>query len=330
MMNDFGNRIFFCYAWEDLAEVQHISVEIEHELSAKVNFFRDETSPFDIEKNIFPLIDRAEVVLVFVSEASKNSETIKKCVKYSLNLNKRILPVEIGKLSLFSSLPAEFKFRTKPIVYRDENQKSKFFAQLKAAFGMCIENGDSFGALIHITTDTEAIVYRYGKVLCHAKIGEDNVIRLNKGVHKLDFASEVDSSVKYSTSYEVISNEGEQFIDVPLSIKLKEIKEAEERAVREAEQRKKYEAEQFQKNLELEQKRKELAVQKEQQEVARRQQELERQQQMQVTPSTTSSDGEKKSVGCWTIGVVVLLTIMVPYSLIFTIPFLIWKSNKRN
>lgn len=311
MKYDLRKKLYLCFAWEDLTEVNSIVADFRHELTADIDVFQCEENDDNLEDKVFPKIEEAEVVVVFISEASKNSQFVKDCVTHAVQLNKRMLPIELSK-SFFSTLPAEFKFRTKPVSYKSEEQRAKLFSQLKASFGISVETGDSYGTLVHVTTDMDAVVSRYGEVLCNAKVNSDNTIRLTKGTHKLDFVASEYPEVTYSLSYEVKNNEGEQFVDVPLSKRLQEIIEALEKEDREKEARKQFELEQFQKNLALEQKQKELELQRQQALLAEQQ----------------KNEEKKNDIGCWTIGIVVVLGISMPISLFFTIPYLIYKRNK--
>lgn len=309
MVYDFTKKVLLCFAWENLSEINSIAADLKHELSANIEVFKCEENEDNLENLAFPKIEEAEVVLVFISDASKNSQFVKDCVTHAAHLNKRMLPIDISK-SFFSSLPAEFKFRTKPVSYKSEEQRAMLFSQLKAILGISVETGDSYGTLVHITTDMDAEVSRYGEVLCKLYVGKDNTIRLTKGTHKLDFVSSEVPDVTYSLPYEVKTNDGEQFIDVPLSVQLKAIVYAKERQAREEEARKKFELEQFQRNLELEQQQKEL--------------EIKRQQALWVEVP----EEKKKGVSCWVMGVIVILGISMPITLVFTIPYLIYKSKK--
>lgn len=303
MIYDLTKKMFLCFAWEDLSEINSIVADFKHELSAEISILQCEENAENLEELAFPRIDEAEVMVVFISEASKNSQFVKDCITHAVQLNKRMLPVEISK-SFFSSLPAEFKFRTKPVSYKAEDQRAKLFAQLKATLGISVETGDSYGTLVHITTDMDAVVSRYGQKLCKALVNSDNTIRLTKGDHKLDFIADENPDVTYSLTYVVKSNDGEQFIDLPLRKRLAEIIEKREKEEREAEARKQFEIEQYQKNLELEQKQKEIEIQ--------RQQTLLRQQQQASSKPAKSESG----IGCFgggliATGVIIFILIIL-------------------
>ena len=256
---DLTKKLFLCFSWENTKEVKEIAADLRHELSADVYVPLNNESA-DLENEVFPKIEEAEIMIVFISDSSKDSQYVKDCVTYASNLNKRILPVEISKTFFGGSLPQELKFRIKPLSYKSEEQKAKLFSTLKASFGSSVEPGDSYGMLIHIVTDMDASVERYGTVLCKAKVNEDNAIRLTKGTHKLDFIPDEDPSSRYSMTYEVKSNDGEQFIDIPLRTHLKEMEEAAARHEREAEAKRQLEEERLQKQIEFQRRQQENAL----------------------------------------------------------------------
>ena len=271
-MIDVSSKLFLCYAWEDIARLQNIQKEIEDELDAKITSGISPKDCTELNDSTSKKIEDALVFIVFISESSKRSDSVKSCVTYAQNLNKNILPIEIEKQSLFSSTPEEFKFRAKPYSFVDQNSKAMLFAQMKATLGFNVENGDGFGALVHVVTDRNARVSRYGEELGIANAGEDHKIRLKKGTHLLQFVDLEDSSLTYDVTYEVDSNDNEQFLNVPLGQLFKEKQLREEKAQREAEMKRKFDEENFQKNLQLEQKKRELELKEKEAEYERKKQ----------------------------------------------------------
>ena len=162
-MKDISNKLFLCYAWEDIARLQNIQKELEDELSSKISSVIDVSNCTYFDDFRSKKIVDAEVFVVFISESAKKSDYVKACVTYALNLNKNILPIEIEKQSIFSSNPEEFRFRSKPYSFIEKNSKAMLFAQLKASLGFNVESGDGFGALIHVVTDRDANISRYGE-----------------------------------------------------------------------------------------------------------------------------------------------------------------------
>lgn len=322
-MIDVSSKLYLCYAWEDIARVQNVLKELEDELQAKLSSDLDSKYNSDFDDLASKKIEDAEIFVVFISESSKKSDFVKTCVVRAKNLNKNILPIEIDKSNLFSSAPEEFKFRSKPYSFLDKDSKAMLFAQLKASLGFNVESGDGFGALIHIVTDRDAHVFRYGEDLGLATAGVDFKIRLKKGTHLLDFIDEEDSSLKYSLSYIVESNDNEQFLNVPLCKLLREKQQKEEKALREEEMKRKFDEENYQKNLELEQKKRESEAQRqiqENQQIAQRRYE----------ESQRKVQNEKKSgPGCITLWLIIVLGIAFPLTLFFSLPYLYFAYKKK-
>ena len=71
-------------------------------------------------------------------------------------------------------------------------------------------------SIYHIENDIDCHVLKFGKELCIAIAGEDSVINLCKGRHKLTFVSTENKDDNYTIVYEVSENGIEDFIDVEL------------------------------------------------------------------------------------------------------------------
>ena len=72
-------------------------------------------------------------------------------------------------------------------------------------------------SIYHIENDIDCKVLKFGKELCVATAGEDTVVELSKGRHKLTFVSLENHSDSYSIIFEVNENGIEDFIEVSLS-----------------------------------------------------------------------------------------------------------------
>ena len=88
---------------------------------------------------------------------------------------------------------------------------------------------DDIGAIIHLETDLDCQILKFGKLFCTTQIGEDKIIRLRKGKHKLEFVSIENPTDCYSTIFSVEDNEMEDILSIELkSIRDKRVKEEEE------------------------------------------------------------------------------------------------------
>lgn len=268
-MQDISSKLFIIYAWEDTARVNTILKECEYEINAKLTADIDSGHSPILEEKTTKAIEDANVVMVFISDAAKKSDYVKAAVTYSLNVNKNIIPVNIDKRSMFSSMPEEFKFRAKPYNINDDESKNMLIAQLKATLGINIENGDEFGTLIHIVTDRNAKIMRYGEDLGTAIAGKDCKIRLANGYHRLEFIDTEDNTIRCTVHYNVEDNVKEQYLEVPIMLRYEQKLRADEKAKREEEIKRQFEEQNYKKNLELEQRNRELELKQREREAER-------------------------------------------------------------
>lgn len=84
------------------------------------------------------------------------------------------------------------------------------------------------GALIHLETDVDCRIYRFGKEVTVALKGEDTVIRLTRGKHKLEFVSLQNEADRLSMLYPVPENDFEDLLTIEL-LAVQQKREAEER-----------------------------------------------------------------------------------------------------
>lgn len=342
-MQDISSKIFIIYAWEDTARVNSILKECEYEINAKLTADIDTGHSPILEDKTTKAIEDAKVVMVFISDAAKKSDYVKAAVTYSLNVNKNILPVNIDKRSMFGSMPEEFKFRAKPYNINDDESKNMLIAQLKATLGINIENGDEFGTLIHIVTDRNAKIMRYGEDLGTAEAGKDCKIRLANGYHRLEFIDTEDPTIRCIVHYNVEDNVKEQYLEVPIMQRYEQKLRADEKAKREEEIKRQFEEQNYKKNLEIEQRNRELELKQREREAERihqrqlqaaeeerkrkqREAEEEERQRQEEEMQRQKEEGKKKSKpsGCLII-ILIFLGIAFPVSLIFSIPYLIYK-----
>lgn len=277
-MRDVSNKLFLCYAWEDMARVQQLVLETEHEIDAKITSGPLKSDITEVNDEVSDRIADSDIFVVFISDAAKKSEFVRECVLRASQLNKNILPVEIDRQGIFGTkTPAEFKFRSKTYDVTDPQTKAAYFAQLKASLGFSVEDGDAFGSLIHIVTDRDARIIRYGKEIGYAQPNVDGRIRLAKGSHQLRIEDAQDPTLYIIQTIDVLDNESEDFIEIPMNRLLQEKQERQEQERYEAETRKKIEREQFEQNerlklqrqMEEEERQRELQAQREREEAQR-------------------------------------------------------------
>ncbi len=317
-MQDVSDKLFLCYAWEDAADVKDFIKELEYELNARVSpaMECDNTFNEDKEKRISETI----FLVLFISEAARNSDYVAQCVRYAQNINRNILPVIIEKKKIFSSSSDKFNLRTKPYSITDNNSKEKLFCQFKALLGQTIEAGDEYGTIVHIVIEERnAKIKRYGEDLGTTTTGTDCKIRLAKGKHLLDFIDTEDPEIRCSIEYEVNGKDKEQFLKVNLIDLYNEKKKEMDKLKQEEELNKKIENEAYQKRLEIEQRRIEIEHQ---------QQLAEMEENIRKKQETRTSDNNGKPSGCLIIAIIIL-GICVPVTLFVSLPYLYFKYKKE-
>lgn len=303
-MTDVSNRIFFCYAWEDLARIRQIIAETEHNLEAKISSDLGNDTTSDLNDSVNDRIAEADTFIVFISESSKKSDYVRQCVVRASNLNKNIVPIEIDKQGIFSSKsPQEFKFRSKTYNFNQPDSKAALFAQLKAAFGLSVEDGDSFGALIHIVTDRPVKILRYGKEIGAARPNEDGRVRLAKGVHQLRIEDAQDPALFINKNIEITDNDSEQFLELSMEQLLKQKQEQEEHARFQEETRRRIDRERIERQARIEE---EARIERE------KLAELQRQKAAQPSSTQKKPKPEKnKKSGCGCFLIVILFAVFI-------------------
>lgn len=214
-MENVSDKIFLCYAWEDMAAVKRAVSELEEDLDARISSDTEFTeNKFEANEDVLRKVEDSKLFLVFLSNVSKNVDYVKQCVVHAQNVNKGIIPVEIGKCG---ALPEEFRFRITPYNYSSQEDRGKLEGQIRATLGFNVVNGDGYGSLIHIQTDMKAHVMRNGEnLLKDLAPGKEGQIRLKKGTHQLQFVAADNFKVQHVEKYEVKTNDGEQFLSVSL------------------------------------------------------------------------------------------------------------------
>lgn len=326
-MQDISNKLFLCYAWEDAAEVKEFVKELEYELNAKVSTAMQDGNDNTYNEEKERKIEETAFLVLFISDAARNSDYVAECVRYAQNINRNILPIVIEKKKLFTSAGDKFNLRSKPYSITDEKSKEKLFGQFKALLGQTVEAGDEYGTLVHIVIEERnAKVRRYGEELGTAYAGKDCKIRLAKGKHLLEFIDIETPEVRCSVEYEVNGKDKEQFLKVNLIDLYKENERERQRQQKEEELNKKIEDEAYQKRLELYQKQMEIEHQQQLAQIEE-QKRLEEQRRREEERQTTYEDREKPS-GCL-ITVIVVLGIAMPGTLLISLPYLYFKYYKK-
>ena len=217
--------IFISYSRLDIEKAQVIKKELEEK--SKVTCWMDLDgieSASQFEDVIINAIDKSKAVIFFLSEHSMSSEFAKKEVRYANETNKKLIPVRID-----DSNPKKwflFNFSGVDVIdYSDVYQRKKLFRDLQSWFSPKETDPnkvpvlEQYGAEIHIETDMDCHVQRFHKDMIVAKADEENVIRLGKGKHKLQFIAVDNPKVKDSCEYKVDDVSESDYIEVFLQEK---------------------------------------------------------------------------------------------------------------
>ena len=202
----------------------------------------DELKDGKFDKRIMDAIDSAPIFIIILSDGCldrcvNENDWVRQEILHALESNKHIIPVVCDKT--FSDFPANIpeeirkglgqhqftqidtdtllrasvnelvEYRIDPVLKKDDNNIAK---------------SNDLGAEIHILTDADCNVMRFGKQIGAAKVNEENIIRLLKGNHLLDFVSVEYSDIKQTLKYSVPDNDYSDFIEVKLQDYIKDKK----------------------------------------------------------------------------------------------------------
>lgn len=208
----------------------------------------DELKDGKFDKRIMDAIDSAPIFIIILSDGCldrciNENDWVRQEILHALASNKHIIPVVCDKT--FKDFPTNIpevirkglgqhqfsqidtdtllrasvnelvEFRISPIINRTMGS-SKFTKSSPN-----IDSIEDLGAEIHIITDADCNILRFRKQIGTAKMDEDNIIRLVKGNHLLDFVSVEYSDIKCTQKYKVPDNidysDYSDFIEVELN-----------------------------------------------------------------------------------------------------------------
>lgn len=223
----------------------------------------DELKDGKFDQRILDAIDDAPIFMLILSNGCldrcvNDDDWVRQEILHADRSGKHIVPVEVDKS--FRQMPDMVPDDVKNVVGQHQFSQVDSETLLQASMDelvhyrirpyITVAVPESDGAEIHIETDADCTILRFQKALGIARVGEDAVVRLKKGKHKLEFVSLKVDSVRQSNVVEVPDNDYSDFIEVRLKEKLesldraaREQREAEERRIREAEERKRREEE---------------------------------------------------------------------------------------
>lgn len=248
--------IFISYSRKDLDKVRPIVNELES-LGVKVWFdLTGVESGEQFVNKIAKAIDNSDSMIYMYSENSVEGEWTQKEVMYAKDQGKVVRPVLIDGI-----MPQKGWFKLLHgnidcIDITNEHQRKKLMDNIQMLYGThkveeikeaSVEPTEAAvkEAEIFVETDMDCHVQRFHRNLIVARVGEENVIYLPKGRHKLQFVAVEDESINKDMLYEVKDVTMSDFIEVELLEIVKNRQEKErlekeekERKAREEEERK--------------------------------------------------------------------------------------------
>ena len=192
----------------------------------------DELKDGRFDKRIMDAIDAAPVFMFILSDHALDrcvdeNDWVRKEIEYAMATERHIIPINPDKS--FSDFPD----------YVPKNLKDGLglhqFSQLLLddLFNQTMDKlvterlepvlgkrnryqMSTSGATIHLNTDANCEVYRYGKHECNVVTGEDKIVYLKKGKHKFEFVSIDNEKAKYSMVFTVEDIDMEDLIEITL------------------------------------------------------------------------------------------------------------------
>ena len=254
----------------------------------------DELKDGRFDKRIMDAIDAAPVFMFILSDHALDrcvdeNDWVRKEIEYAMATERHIIPINPDKS--FSDFPE----------YVPKNLKDGLgvhqFSQLLLddLFNQTMDKlvaerlepvvgkrnryqMSTTGATIHLNTDANCEVYRYGKHECNVVTGEDKIVYLKKGKHKFEFVSIDDEKAKYSMVFTVEDIDMEDLIEITLlpTIQEREVAERLRKEQEEQERLRKEQEEQERLRKEQEEQERIRKEQEEQERIRKEQEEQER------------------------------------------------------
>lgn len=205
----------------------------------------DELKDGRFDKRIMDAIDAAPVFMFILSEHALDrcvdeNDWVRKEIEYAMATERHIIPINPDKS--FSDFPdcvpknlkdglGVHQFSQLLLDDLFNQTMDKLVAErLEPVLGKRNRyQMSTTGATIHLSTDANCEVYRYGKHECNVVTGEDKIMCLKKGKHKFEFVSIDNEKIKYSIVFSVDDIDMEDLIEITLlpSIQKREQEERE-------------------------------------------------------------------------------------------------------
>ena len=234
----------------------------------------DELKDGVFDKRIMDAINEAPIFLVILSKGAldrcvNDGDWVREEILYADKTNRHIVPVEVDKTfrDFPENLPQEVKLVLGPHQFSqidtetllqesiDKMVRERILPYVsKGIDSIPIEKDNTQGAEIHIEVDADCNLLRFKKLLKVLHSGEDNVVHLMPGKHKVEFVSEEYPDIKLFQIITIPSIHYSDFIEISLSEQIT-IRKQEEIRIQE-EQKRLEEARRLEEQRRLEEERK--------------------------------------------------------------------------
>ena len=254
--------IFISYRREGgKAFARIIKAELEkRDLTVFLDF--DELKDGVFDRRIMDAIRSSSVFLFILSRGSLDrckykGDWVSEEILYASKENIHIVPVEVDKS--FRTMPSDVPGDIRKILGAHSWAQIDTENLLRASMDQMVKDNiqpyisnenrqNQEGAEIHVMADTDCVLYRFNQQVCSIERGEDVVIRLNPGNHRLRFVSKDFSDIDFVIKkYNVPDLFYSDIIDVELEEQVQAKRKAEEEAKRRAEEERKAEEKKLEK-----------------------------------------------------------------------------------
>ena len=228
----------------------------------------DELKDGVFDKRIMDAINEAPIFLVILSKGAldrcaNDGDWVREEILYADKTNRHIVPVEVDKT--FREFPDDLPVEVKSVLGPHQFSQIDTETLLQESIDKMVrerikpyvlkdtetslsEEEITEGAEIHIEVDADCELYRFKRLVKKLYAGEDNVVHLMPGKHKVDFVSVEFSDIKDSQIISIPSLNYSDFMEISLSEQIdirrkEEIKKQEEQKRIEEEARKRREEE---------------------------------------------------------------------------------------
>ena len=244
-MENICHEVFISYSSMDEKIAQAVCHRLEEDGVTCWMAPRDVIPGLKFEGQIVRAIKECAVMVLVFSPHSNESDHVGNEVAQAFNASKIIIPFLVEETDINDNLDYYLRSKHWLVAYPDYREKTD---ELSETVRRLLQKEQSHqsdpkpavdrpksaamkkaGAEVHVETDVDCSVYRFGTVILEAVKGTDNVVYLQKGKHRLTFISKDDPNRSRRIDYEVDDLESCDVIEVFLDDYYSKGKEAYDR-----------------------------------------------------------------------------------------------------